>query len=529
MLRGSSYWGRIRGIMKDRLRLIGLFAACALVFLGVCGAGEPNEPNDAGAPTATAAVILCHEMIDEGLFRSIQRRSELAIENGAEYLIFEIETYGGLVKSADDIAKYLILDIGKKARTVAYVTTQAISAGAMISVSCQDIIMLENTTIGDCAPIMLGSKLEGVEREKSESFIRGAFDRAAKANGYPQALLRAMVSMQIDVYRVRNLKTGEDEFVEGYKLDEMDPNEYDLNKKKLIVEDDKLLTLTASDAVEYGVARAQVKDLQGVLDFLAERDGVTFVGEPTVLRTSWSEEMVRWVNSPAVMAVLVMLAMLGAYIELSSPGIGLPGLVAAICIVTIVGSKYLVDMANWVEVLMLAAGILLMMVEIFVLPGFGVAGFAGILCIVGGLFGMLVKNPPGEVPWPDSEIEWDLFADGALGLLAGLAGFVAVAWLIARYLPKIPFLRGLILTPTVATPGGGIGVSMTSPPSGETKSVQVGERGEVVSALRPAGKAKFGAAIVDVVAEAEFLEKGTPVVIIEIHGNRVVVRGVKER
>jgi membrane-bound serine protease (ClpP class) len=70
---------------------------------------------------------------------------------------------------------------------------------------------------------------------------------------------------------------------------------------------------------------------------------------------------------------------------------------------------------------------------------------------------------------------------------------------------------------------------MTSPPSGETKSVQVGERGEVVSALRPAGKAKFGAAIVDVVAEAEFLEKGTPVVIIEIHGNRVVVRGVKER
>ena len=147
-----------------------------------------------------------------------------------------------------------------------------------------------------------------------------------------------------------------------------------------------------------------------MLDFLAERDGVTFVGEPAVLRTSWSEEMVRWINSPAIMAVLVMLAMLGAYIELSSPGVGLPVLVAVVCVVTIVGSKYLVDMANWVEVLILVAGVLLMMVEVFVLPGFGVAGFAGILCILAGLFGMLSPNLPNEVPWPDSEVEWELFA-----------------------------------------------------------------------------------------------------------------------
>jgi len=526
-LRGSLYWGRIRGIMKDRLRVIGFLSACALVFWGVCGAGEPNEPNDAGVRTATAAVILCHEMIDEGLYKSIKRRSELAVENGAEYLIFEIETYGGLVKSADDIAKYLILDIGKKARTVAYVTTEAISAGAMISVSCQDIVMLENTTIGDCAPIMLGGKLEGVEREKSESFIRGAFDRAAKANGYPQALLRAMVSMQIDVYRVKNIPTGEDEFVEGARLDEMDPNEYDLDKKKLIVEDDKLLTLTASDAVEYGVARAQVKDLQGVLDFLAERDGVTFIGEPVVLRTNWSEEMVRWLNSPAIMAVLVMLAMLGAYIELSSPGVGLPGLVALVCVVTIIGSKYLVDMANWLEVLILIVGVLLLMTEVFILPGFGLAGFLGIMCILAGLFGMLSPNLPNEVPWPDSELEWDLFADGVLGLLGGLAGFVLLVWLITRYLPKIPFLRGLILVPTVAAGGGGIGVSMTSPPTGKSKGLQIADTGEIVSALRPAGKARFGEAIVDVIAEAEFLDKGTPVEIIEIHGNRVVVRAVE--
>lgn len=513
--------------MKERLRLTGLLAACALVLIGVCGGGEPDDVNVPEAQTVEAALIICHGMIDDGLLESIKRRSELAVENGAEYLIFEIETYGGLVKSADDIAKYLVLDIGKRVRTVAYVTTEAISAGALISVHCRDIVMLENTTIGDCAPISMGGKIEGVEREKLESPIRAMFDRAANANNYPQALLRAMVSMQIEVYRVKNIKTGEYEFVEGVALEEMDPNEYDLGRKKLIVENDKLLTLIASDAVEYGIARAEVEGLDGLLDFLARRDGVTFAGQPVVLRTTWSEEMVRWLNSPAVMAVLVMLAMLGAYIELSSPGVGLPGLVAVICVVTIVGSKHLVDMANWVEILVLVLGVLLLLVEIFVIPGFGIAGFLGIVFILAGLFGMLVNNLPNEVPWPDSQFEWNQFSDGLLGLLGGLAGFVLLAWLVARYMPHIPFLRGLILSPTSAAPGAGAAVSMTSPPQSRVEGVEVGRQGEVLSPLRPAGKAKFDDAIVDVVAVAEFIEKGVKVEIIEIRGNRVVVRPVE--
>jgi membrane-bound serine protease (ClpP class) len=158
--------------------------------------------------------------------------------------------------------------------------------------------MLENTTIGDCAPIALGAKLEGVEREKVESFTRAAFMRAAEANNYPAALLKAMVTMQTEVYKVKKLQTGKYEFFESDDLPK-DPNEYDLDNKKRIVKDDELLTLTASEAFEYGIARAKVKDRAGALGFLAKRDGVTFVGEPIVLKTNWSEEMVRWVNSPA--------------------------------------------------------------------------------------------------------------------------------------------------------------------------------------------------------------------------------------
>jgi len=503
----------------------GKFAAVLLTVLLLSGLILSEEPNTSAgdSPSVKAAVILCKGLIDDGLYKSIRRRTQTALDNGAKYLIYEIGTYGGILKSGDDISKYFILDVGKKAHTVAYITTEAISAGAMISVSCQDIIMLENTTIGDCAPIQIGAKLEGVEREKVESFTRAAFSRAAEANGYPAVLLKAMVSMQTEVYRVKNLQSGELEFFETDQMPK-DPNKYDLENKELIVKDDELLTLTASEALEYGIARAQVKNLAEALEFLEKRDGVTFAGEPEVLKTLWSEEMVRWLNSPAVMGVLVMLALLGVYLELSTPGVGLPGLTAVICFAIIIGSKYLVGLANWVEVALFVIGLLLLMIEIFVLPGFGIAGVSGILCILAGLFGMLIKNPPDKLPWPQTQMDWDIFTNGILGISIGFVGFVLLALLLTRYLPKAQFLSGLMLTPAAAKQGDEVEVSMTVPPESKAKTINVGELGEVVSTLRPTGKAKFGDCIVDVVAEAEFLEKGVSVKIAKIYGNRVVVK-----
>ncbi|MFC1637212.1 nodulation protein NfeD [Planctomycetota bacterium] len=504
---------------------IRIAAVCMLCLLLIAGLRAGTEPNDAGTalPTAKAVIIVCKGDIDDGLYKSIRRRTEMALDTGVEYLIYEIGTYGGLLNSADDISKYFILDIGKRAHTVAYVTTQAISGGAMISVSCKDIIMLENTTIGDCAPIMIGGKLEGVEREKIESFTRAAFMRAAEANGYPEALLKAMVTMQTKVYRVKNLQSNEEEFFEDKQLPE-DPNLYDLENKELVVDENELLTLTASQASEYGIARAVVNDRAGVLEFLAERDGVTFAAELMVMKTLWSEEMVRWLNSPAVMAILVTLALLGVYIEFNTPGLGLPGLVAVICFVTIVGSKYLVGLANWVEVLLFIIGILLLMVEVFVLPGFGIAGILGIICMFAGFFGMLVKNPPSRLPWPQDAIAWNDFTWGIVGLSIGFGGFVVLAWLLSKYLPRIRFLSGLILVPTAVGQGGTMRVNMTMPPESRATGVSVGDLGEVISTLRPTGKARFGDAIVDVVAEAEFIDKSAKVEIIEIHGNRVIVK-----
>ena len=505
-----------------------ILVSISLLFIaGLAGASEYSY-TDGAPPDAKAAIITCKGDIDYGLYKSIKRRTKLALADGATYLIYEIGTYGGLLKSADDISKFFILEVPRlstKARTVAYVTTEAISAGSLISVSCQDIIMMENTTIGDCAPITLGGQLEGVEREKVESFTRAIFNKAAEANHYPVALLQAMVTMQIEVYRIKNLKTDEYEFFEGTDLPE-DSNNYDLGKKELVDSSNEILTLTASKAYEYGIARAVVKDVNEAIDFLATRDNVKFAGPPIMLETTWSEELARWMNSTTVMAILVGLALLGVYIELTTPGLGLPGLVAVICFVLIIGSKYISGLANWIEIVLFLAGVILLMIEIFIIPGFGITGIAGIVLILIGLFGMLIKNAPGEMPWPTNPTEWRDFNNGVIGLSLGLGAFILCAWLLSKYLPKIPFLGGLILVPDTSKSERVMPINMTRPTENETENLSIGDIGEVVSTLRPTGKARFGDAIVDVVAEGDFVNRGVKVEITGIHGNRVVVKAI---
>lgn len=487
---------------------------------------QAQQDDSVTASPAQAVVITCRDMIDDGLFRSIRRRTRLAVEQGATHIILEISTYGGLVKSADDISKLLIFETSKKAHTIAYVKTEAISAGAMISVSCQDIVMRESTTIGACAPVTMGQKLEGVEREKAESFIRATFDRAAQANGYPQALLRAMVSQKLEVYRIKRRDTDEYAYFETKDLP-TDANTFDLESKRLVVPDDEILTLEAALAQEYGVARAVVADLSELLRYIEKRDGIEFADQPTVLETNWSEEMVRKVNHPAVMSVLVMIAMLGLYIEFGSPGLGLPGLAAVVCFAIVVGSRYLTGLANWVEIVLLLAGILLLLIEFLVIPGFGIAGLLGIVCLLAGLFGMLIQNLPNEIPWPKTPMDWHDLGMGLLGLCLGFGGFVVLAALCAKYMSKLEFMSGLILVPNKRAGTQVLPVSTTGTHTSTSESLELGTQGQAVTPLRPAGRVRFQQDIIDCVAQGSFIAKDALVEIVEIHGNRVIVRSVE--
>lgn len=492
----------------------------ALILASCCLGQNRQDPNQP-VRDSKAAVIPIEGMIDPGLYQSIIRRSEQALSQNADYIIFEISTYGGRLDAADSIAKYLILTLAEKAAVVAYVKSEAISAGALIAVSCEEIIMRQNTTIGDAAPIVMGSKLEGVEREKAESYTRGLFERAAEANNYPEALLKAMVTMQLEVYRVKNLQTDEYEFYETEDLPN-DPNLYALAEKELVVRDDEILTLTASDALEFKLTTEIVENLDGALEYLQAKYNVDFT-EVSTFETNWSEEMVRWINSPAVASILVMLALLGVYIELSTPGLGLPGLVAVICFVILIGSKYLIGLANWLEIAVFVLGVILLLVEFFVIPGFGIAGIAGIVLMVAGILGMLIKNAPDEIPWPKNPMDWEIFMDGLIGLTTGFGLSIIVGLILARFLPKLQLLSGLTLSPSQPKRGTEYEVSETYPPEKEETHVSEGDTGIALTRLRPSGRAKFGDIIVDVIAENQFIDKDEEITVIKVRGNKVVV------
>ncbi len=500
-----------------------LLALC--VLFGISSWRVAAQPEVAPQKPAKATVITCTKMIDDGLFQSLKRRIQRALEDGADTLIFEISTYGGLVKSGDDISK-LFLETSKQAHTIAYVRTEAISAGAMIAVACQDIIMREHTTLGDCAPIVMGGTLEGVEREKTESFIRAIFQKAAKANNYPEALLKAMVSMKLEVYQVKNTQTDEFEYFDSNDIP-TDPNTYDLENRKVVVKDDELLTVDAETALSYGIARAVVRDRAGLLSFIETRDSVTFERPAPVLKPNWSEQMVRTVNHPTVMGVLVTIALLGLYMEFSSPGLGLPGLAAVICFVILIGSKYLVGLANWIEIVVFVLGIVLLLVEVFVIPGFGIAGIAGILCMIAGAFGMLLRNGINEMPWPQNDMDWQTLQQGVYGLAMGLAGFLILAALFTRYMPQLALFSGLVLVPKALRKD-------TSSPDDVSKNriatLSVGDVGVVVTPLHPTGRVRFSddlldcVTLIDCITQGDLVKPETRVEIMSIHGNRIVVR-----
>ncbi len=470
---------------------------------------------------AKAVVIVCKDMIDEGLYESIKRRVEASLADGANYIILEMDTFGGRVDSAISISNYLIHEVANKAYTIVYIPTEALSAGALISVACNDIIMKKATKLGDCAPIVMGGTLEGTEREKAESFLRSNFEASAKANGYPVALCKAMVTMTMEVWQVKNLQTGQNEYFEKDELSNLDPYVYDLGNKKKVDKDNELLTVDAEKAYEYGLARAVVDDFDGALQFLEERDGVKFDRPVARLTTTWSEELVRWLASPTVAGILLMVAMLGIYMELNSPGVVLPGAVAVVALVILFGSKYLIGMANWWEIAVFAAGLGLLIVEIFIIPGFGVTGILGIILIIFSLGAMMVGNRPDELPIPMTEFDWNLFKRNIKGALGGFAGFLLLAFIISKYLHKIPIANKLVL----AAPQGEAAVvkaveSSTTP----MPVVKMGQKGVSVTTLRPAGTARINGQKVDVVTKGEHIEAHQEIIVVEVEGNRIVVK-----
>jgi len=275
-----------------------------------------------------------------------------------------------------------------------------------------------------------------------------------------------------------------------------------------------VLVLGADKMVKYGLAKEVVKNDAELERFF----GATHMRR---LHASWSERMVAFLRHPAVRGVLIVIFLLAMFVEMSSPGIVLPGAVAAVALVALLAPPLLLGMANWWEVAAIIGGIFLIILEIFIFPGFGVPGVVGLLLLFGGLVGTFTNQGSGGL-FPDS-------AQGQTDMLKGLASVVLAfatsgvgMYFIAKHFVSLPFLGKLVLRDAPAEEDTS-GDPLLAVMAVGAEAIKAGAVGLAMTPLRPAGKAQFGDKLVDVVAGMGFINENEKVKIVEVTPFRIVV------
>lgn len=482
----------------------------------------PSRPRpELPAEVTQAYIIPIRDDIMPSMLDAIRRKLVTVKGQGAELIIFDFNTNGGRVDTADEIAKLIREELGD-IRTVAWVNSKAISAGAWLALTCDEMVMVPHGKIGDCAPIAMGGELKGVQREKVESYITADFRLAAEANGYPVAVLKSMVRMDMEVWLVESIDTGHLRYVDAgtwrSRIDgapgattQPTVAKAEWRFVKVAVPKGELLTATTSEAREFGLVKAIVGDMAE----LQKLYNITVT--PTVLSDNWGENIAAFMTSPLVTGLLVMLAMFFGYIEINTPGFGIGGMMALICLAILFASRYLTGLAQWWEIAVFVVGVILLMLEVFVTPGFGVLGISGgFLCVV-GLLAMLIANPPEKLPIPAPGLMREMFVDGLFGLASGFLAGCALCVVVGRYLPKLPIASRLVLA-DVPTDD-----ALPADPASTIRRIAQGDTGITETACRPAGKARFDDELIDVMTEGGFLTAGTTIVVMRNEGNRLVV------
>lgn len=475
-----------------------------LCLVMLCFGWPANSPDAESRAGTKVYVIPVSDTVDPGMAAFIERARQKVSQHPDAIAILEINTFGGRVDSALRIVDTMLKF--PKDKTIAYVSPKAISAGALIALSCSDLAMAPGSTLGDVAPIMQSS--EGVRElgEKFQSPIRAKFRALAERNGYPVPLVEAMVTKEKEVFEIKT-EDGTTRYLDAQQYADMPEDEKAaVASKKTVVEKGELLTMHDEEARAYGLSMMTAISIE---DLLA-RLGVEGY-ELTRIEESWSEALVRLIDGIA--PILMMIGLAGLYIEIKSPGFGVPGAVGVLCLALVFLSQYLVGLANYTEFFILVAGILLLGVEVFVLPGFGLPGFAGMVLIVVGI--VLAMQ---DFVVPDPSIPWqkDLLIENAVRVLGAYVAAMIAGLLFIRYvMPRIPSSRE---GPYLAASLEGAHAD-----SRETQMVSAGDTGVALSYLRPSGKAEINDEMFDVITENQFLEKGTPIRVIDIRGNRIIV------
>ncbi len=446
-------------------------SAGALIIIGfaILGSANSSKPllGQSKAPIVYVAPI--EGIIDLGLAPFVERVLTEATQQGATAVILDINTFGGRVDAAVVIRDLLI---NARVMTVAFINKRAISAGALISLAAEKIVMADGGTIGAATPVQMGqpgAPAQPVE-EKTVSYVRKEFRATAESRKKPPLIAEAMVDSDVEI-----------------------PG---------LIAKGKLLTLTTEEALKHKVADFRADSIEKLLAQLGLEKAEVRRPLP-----NWAENLVRILTHPVTSSLLITVGMLGIILELRTPGFGVPGALGIASLALFFWGHWLVQLAGWEELLLVGSGIFLLALEIFVVPGFGITGILGIAATLGGLSLSLVG----------AGATWEFMLNAVGQVVFSLLAALIVSLFTLKYLPRLPFGRQLILDTELPTGEGFV----SAPQSDLTWQ---GKTGRAVSPLRPAGIADIESHRVDVVSDGEFIETGAPIIVSRVDGNRIVVR-----
>lgn len=357
---------------------------------------------------AKVYVVPIQSTIDLGIPAFVNRAIDAAENNNAELIIFDIETFGGRVDAATQVKDAIS---GTDIQTIAFINRRAISAGSLISLSCDKIYMTSGATIGATSVVdMSGEK----QAEKSQSYMREEMAATAEQSGKNTTIARGMVDEELSFeYLVVDGDSMKVDDIEGRK-------------------EGKLITLTTELALKYKIADGTSESIEDILlDLSIENYDIITLDE------NWSEDLVRILTDPVVSSLLTTFGTIGIISELYSAGWGIGGTIGIICLTLALGAGYLTKLASATDLLIIFSGLTLLLVEFVAIPGFGVFGIVGLVILFYGLYLLLI---------PDVPVSDEIYSAALDGFAWSIVGGVIVLIMLIRLISQSKVFQKFITT-----------------------------------------------------------------------------------
>ncbi|NQU19836.1 MAG: peptidase [Candidatus Nealsonbacteria bacterium] len=507
--------GSVRPVLQA---VVGMFLALAVA--GLPGSPTLGAENNRPKKFDRGVLIRMEGPITPRLQQFLFRKLDVAKSKRADLVIIEIDSPGGYLHESLEIAERLRdLRDEEGMYAVAFVPEEAISGAAISALGCDEILMHPGALIGDAGAIYQGEdSLFRHAPQKIRDYLLEHLEGLAKAKGRPVGLIESMAHLELEVFVMHDPQSGETAYMSQEEIDADESGRWVKGKLVPETEKDSFLTVKGSRAVELKLAEGLVKTRGELRERFGLKDEL-LVLEPTGVDTA-----VYILNLWPVTGLLFVIGLVALYIEFSAPGIGLGGLVAGLCFSLFFWSRFLGGTAGWLEVVLFLAGVAFLAVELFVLPGFGIAGLSGLLLMFASII-MASQN----FGIPNTARELQTTTHSLLVVLISGAVVGVAAYALTKHFGEIPILGRFMLQPpdAVALAADGSPMIEGTGLHGARFGVEIGDVGEADSPLRPAGKVRFGEEYVDVVTEGTLIAPGTQVRVIKISGNRVVVRQVE--